>query len=129
IYQRKDGRWAAQIRLPGGSRRTLYAETRRVVQLKLAAALRAREEGQLSNKATQTLSAYLQQWLENFAKPSVRASTYASYALHARQARELLGWIRLNELTPTHIQGAYATLLKRGLAPRTVWRFHMLLHR
>lgn len=129
VYRRKDGRWVAELRLAGSARRTYYAATRREAQDKLSAALRAKEEGLLSTKATQTLSAYLGQWLENFAKPSVRASTYASYALHARQARELLGWIRLNELTPSHIQAAYATLLKRGLAPRTVWRFHMLLHR
>lgn len=129
IYQRKEGRWVAELRLPGGSRRFLYAPTRREVQIKLAAALRAKEEGQLNTKATQTVSAYLSQWLENFARPSVRPSTYASYALHALHARELFGWIRLNELTPTHIQAAYAALLKRGLAPRTVWRFHMVLHR
>lgn len=129
IYQRNDGRWAAQIRLPGGARRTYYAETRRDVQIKLANALRAQEQGLLSSKATQTLSAYLQEWLENFAKPSVRARTFASYELNVRRARELIGWIRLNELTPAHIQGAYATLMKRGLAARTVWRMHMVLHR
>ena len=129
IYQRNDGRWVAEIRLPGGARRAYYAKTRREVQLKLAAALRAKEEGQLNTKATQTLSTYLDHWLENFAKPSVRPSTYRSYALHARDARKLLGWNRLDELTPAHIQAAYATLLKQGLAPRTVWRFHMVLHR
>ncbi len=99
------------------------------MQLKLAAALRAHEEGLLSTKATQTLSAYLEQWLENFAKPSVRPGTFASYELNVLRARELLGWIRLNELTSAHIQAAYATLMKRGLAARTVWRMHMVLHR
>ena len=129
VHQRKDGRWVAEIRLPGGARRTYYAKTRREVQLKLAAALRAREEGLLNAKATQTLSAYLEQWLENFAKPSVRPGTFASYELNVRRARELLGWLRLDELKAAHIQAAYATLLKRGLAARTVWRMHMVLHR
>jgi integrase len=63
------------------------------------------------------------------ARPSVRPSTFQSYRLNVRRARELLGRIKLNELTPAAIQAAYASLLREGLAPRTVWQMHMVLHR
>ena len=129
IYQRADGRWVASVSLIGGVRRDYYGRTRREVQDKLATALRAQRDGVLLAKTDQTLSAYLEQWLETMAKPSVRPRTFENYRLNVRRARELLGRIRLGELTPAAIQGAYAALLRRGLAPRSVWQMHMVLHR
>lgn len=96
---------------------------------KLNSAFRAQSDGLRLTQTDQTLSSYLDQWLENVAKPSVRPKTFESYRLNVRRARELLGRIRLNELTPAAIQASYAELLRRGLAPRSVWQMHMVLHR
>ena len=64
--------------------------TLREVQDKLATALRAQRDGVLLAKTDQTLSAYLEQWLETMAKPSVRPRTFENYRLNVRRARELL---------------------------------------
>lgn len=128
VYQRRDGRWAASIALDG-VRRSYYGRTRREVQIKLATALRAREDGLLVPKADQTVAAYLEQWLTNVAKPSIRPRTFESYDLNVRRLRPHLGRIRINELTPAAIQATYGTLLRRGLSPRSVCQAHAVLHR
>jgi hypothetical protein len=48
IYQRKDGRYEASLRLGEGKRRSFYGKTRKEVRDKLNEALRAHESGRPS---------------------------------------------------------------------------------
>ena len=75
IYVRKDGIWAGAITLSTGRRRTLYGHTREQVRRKLAAALHARESGTLTDTLRQTLGQFLDLWLAEVVKPSVRTWT------------------------------------------------------
>ena len=129
LYLRRDGRWVASITLEGGVRRTYYGRTRLEVRQKLSAALRAKADGLLVPRADRTVAAYLEQWLEDMAKPSVRPRTFESYSLNVRRLRPQIGRIRLNDLTPAAIQAAYGALLRRGLSPRSVIQAHAVLHR
>jgi integrase len=128
VYQRRDGRWEASIAVDG-FRRSYYGRTRREAQLKLATARRSREDGLLVPQADQTVAAYLEQWLENVAKPSVSPRTFEDYDLNVRRLRPHIGRIRLNELTPAAIQATYGTLLRKGLAPISVGHAHAVLRR
>jgi len=113
--------------LDGGGRRTVYGSTRREVQTKLREKLQARDQGLIVSSSDRTVGEYLDQWLENTAKPSVRPSTYVNYELNVRRLKRELGRLGLGELGPAHVQGAYGRLLSSGLSPRSVIQAHVVL--
>ena len=115
--------------LEDGGRKTVYGATRAEVQTKLRQLLDARDRGVTVTSAERTVADYLDQWLENTAKPSVRHATYLNYALNVRRLKEEIGWLRLSELGPAHVQRAYGNLLKSGLSAHSVIQAHVVLHR
>jgi integrase len=127
IYQRKDGRYEASLRLGEGKRRSFYGKTRKEVRDKLNEALRAHESGRLSAGSRLTVSAYLDQWLEDRVKPTVRATTYASYARNVRLIASYVGSLRLDALRHTHIQHAYLELGETKLSGYTIHQAHRVL--
>jgi hypothetical protein len=128
IWQRKDGRWEARISLEGGKRRAFYGQTRRDVQHKLTAALRAQQQGQLLPLERQSTAPFLERWLTDVVKPGVRPRTYEAYGLNVRRLVPLIGRERLAALTPPKIQAAYGALLEQGLSRRTVEQAHRSTH-
>src|SRR5919204_7035787 len=98
LYQRADGLWVAQLRLPTGERRTLYSKKKSVVQAKLRELRRAAEDGALPAADRRiTVAQYLDRWLEAI-KSSVRPSTYVSYDLNSRRLKKLVGRAQLSAL-------------------------------
>jgi integrase len=79
VYQRKDGRWEAKTYLlvPGGTRRrvSVYADTRREAQEKLAEKTAASRRGLPTRTRIPTLADYLNWWLTEVEAPRVRPST------------------------------------------------------
>jgi integrase len=128
IYHRPDGRWSAQLRLEYGQRKTLYGRTRAEVQIKLRQLLRDREQGVVVGAPSISLGKYLARWLDEAARLKVRPRTFTGYSLNVRRLDPLIGRIRLGQLTPQAIQGAYARLLAQGLAPSSVRQAHVVLH-
>jgi integrase len=129
IYQRKDGRWAAALTLPGGRRRYFYGRTRREVTEKLRQALAQQDQGLLPAGERQTLGQYLTRWLEDVARPKVRPVTLESYAgMVRRHILPHLGRVRLTKLTAQDLAGLYRRLLEGGLSPHTVRYTHRILH-
>lgn len=129
IYQRPDGLWVAQLRLPTGERRTLYGAKKSVVQAKLQALRRGADDGLLPSRESHIrLDQFLDRWLEAI-RSSVRQSTYVSYSLNARRLNKLIGRAQLSALTPLMIQSAYAKLSAEGLSTRSVLQIHATLHR
>ena len=129
IYQRKDGRWVGEVTLENGRRKPLYGKTRKEVAEKLNAALQAQKQGTLATGPQQKLKDYLDQWLEEVHKPTVRLSSYAKYRRTLdRHILPGLGHIQLQKLTPQHVQKLYASKLQEGLSPKTVRLIHAVLH-
>ncbi len=130
IYRRNDGRWAASITLETGKRKTFYGKTRREVQEQLKAALHQQQEGTLITAPQQTLKQYLEYWLEEVHRQSIRDRTYECYEqivrLHLVPA---LGHHPLQKLMPQHLQSFYNKKLKEGLSTTTVISFHNVLHK
>ena len=88
IYKMSDGRWRAAVSLgwrPDGTgevqwkRKVFTGKTRADVQQRLTAALRDQQRGLPIDSRKQTLSQFLNTWLANTVKPSVRLKTYTSY--------------------------------------------------
>jgi integrase len=125
IYKRTDGRWAAAINLgyAGGKlkRKTFYGKTRTEVQAKLTEALSDKQKGLPVVIERQTVGQFLERWLEDCVKPSVRPNTYYSYEQHVRlYLKPELGQIQLSKLSPQHIQTLMNSQLKVGRSPRLV---------
>ena len=59
IYQRKDGRWVAEITLENGKRKPMYGKTRKEVADRLNQALQEQKQGTLIDAPQQTVEAHL----------------------------------------------------------------------
>jgi integrase len=133
ITRRRDGRWEARYtaHTPSGpKRKAVYGKTRKEVADKLAKTLADCASGFVFDAEGMTVGEYLDRWLEDSDRNSVRGSTHERHReivrLHIRPA---LGRVKLSKLTPGHAQGLYRDKLDAGLAPATVQKIHAVLHK
>jgi integrase len=133
VYQRKGGRWVGQylVYLPSGPKyRYIYAKTRKLAADKLTQAMADRNGGIVFDDENLTVSDFLDVWLSDCMKDTIRVSTFERYKgiadLHISPA---LGRLRLKALTPAHVQGFYRGRLDSGLSPATVQKIHVVLHK
>jgi hypothetical protein len=90
IYRRgKDGRWVAAVQLGYQNgrrvRKALYARTQADARRLLRDAQDDRKRGTLGKGERRATGEYLEWWLENCVKDSVRPRTYERYADLARR--------------------------------------------
>ncbi len=129
VFQRKDGRWVCEITLEDHSRKQYYFKTekealekRRIVQNELA-------QGILATGPQQTVKQFLEYWLEDAYKASVRLSTYRnSYIIAHKHLIPGLGHIKLQKLTAQQVQSFYAKKLKGGTTASRIKNIHGTLH-
>jgi integrase len=73
---------------------------------------------------------FLNNWLQNTAKQTLRASTFATYEIHVRvHLVPVLGRLQLSKLNPQHVQQFINQKLEQGLKPRTVIYSYAVLSR
>jgi integrase len=134
IFQRDDGLWVGRISLgydAQGKRmqKTVYGKTKAEVQEKLEKLKQDPTTGLPQDIEKLTVATYMTRWLEDTAKLTIRETTYASYEIIIRlHITPEIGHLRLNKLTPAHLQQLYARKLEE-LSPRTVQIIHAILHR
>ncbi len=133
IHRRKGGGWCAQYTVytaEGRKRKTLYGKTRAEVAAKLAKAISSREEGLVFDAGNLTIGDYLNRWLKESVRGSVKQRTVENYAyvvwVHLDPA---LGHMKLKALSARHVQGLYSSKLDSGLSARTVQLIHTILHK
>ena len=80
VYQRSDGRWEAQLRLPDGQRKSIYARSRGRAVTKLGDAAWRVDHGLPLLAAKRRVGDYLEYWLE-VTRRRVRPTTYEAYEL------------------------------------------------
>ncbi|PHS29510.1 MAG: site-specific integrase [Alkaliphilus sp.] len=121
ISKRKDGRWRADISLGNNPatgkpiRKTFYAKTRKEVADKLKQAIKDHEQGRNISTDNQTVADWFTKWVEIYAKPRVRQTTYESYECNIRiHIIPALGAIKLKDLRPEHLQNLYTEKLENG---------------
>jgi len=84
----------------------------------------------LRDAGKMTVGEYLDRWLTDSARGTVRKSTYDSYEHQLRRyVHPTLGRLPLKKLTELHVQGLYRSMQDRGLSARTVRYPHAVLHR
>jgi integrase len=134
ISKRPDGRWMAKATI-NGERLSFYGKTQGEVRDKLADALEQARKGIYIKSNKQTFGEWLDEWLEKYVKPSVRATTFDSYYRWVNNhIKPGLGEIKLNELQPEQIQNFYNDSLKKKkkvkkgtISPRSVQYMHVLI--
>ena len=130
IYERAPGQWRAALTLDSGKRKVLCGRTRQEVAQKLSAALVARGQGLPVTVERQTLGCFLERWLEEAAKPTLRLRTFESYAMIVRRHLvPALGRRQLAQLTPQDVQGYMNAKRATGLSARTVLYHRAVLRR
>src|SRR6266702_1774521 len=104
VFQRKDGRWVAQVRLENGKmkQRDFKSNQEKEAHTALRKMLHEKEQGTLPTVPKQTLKAYLEQWLAQVHKLStVPISTYNLYRIVIyKHIIPMLGYVQLQKLTP-----------------------------
>src|SRR5215207_1995380 len=115
---------------PDGKRRYVSGKTKEEARRNLRRAKGDAERGLVSDGGNVALSEYLERWLNESVRGSVKPVTHQSYEmLVGKHVVPALGNVKLSNLTPAHVQGFYRSKLDAGLSPRTVQYIHVVLHR
>jgi integrase len=133
IYRRPDGRWCTQVTVYVDAKRkrpTLYGKTRKEVAEKLAKATADRDGGMVYEASKLTTGEYLDRWLRDSVKGTVRETTYANYSYITRtHISPALGRVKLKSLTPAHVRGFYGEKARTDLSAATVRKMHVVLRK
>lgn len=104
--------------------------SRNEVKDKLAALMRAHEEKRPIPSQREKVGPFLRRWLDEVARPTLRASTYSSYdTILKAHLTPGLGRHAIAKLTPADIQMFLNQKLASGLSPRRVQYIHAVLRR
>ena len=135
IIQRGDRKFLVRVFLRRKNGRTSYHNkivhgTKKDAEKYARSAEVKRDLGTLEKPESDdpTFGKFLDDWMKEFKKGSVRERTYEGYVYTLKQyVRPYLGKDRLSELTARRIQGMYRELSESGLSPRTVAFAHSLI--
>ena len=120
VSKRKDGRWCAVITLGTKddgkpNRKFFYGKTRHEAAEKLNQAIYDVKKGAFVPTNKIKVSEWLQTWLFEYKKPSVRPSTFANYEMFVRvHLAPAIGGLLLKDLAPQHLQRLYNEKLVSG---------------
>jgi len=133
VYKRKDGRYEARYTVQtaaGPKRKSIYGKERKDVRDALAKALSDRVDGIVYEDENMTVGEYLDRWLKDSVRGSVRQSTYdRDKILLEKHVEPVLGNRKLKNLTPLDLQSLYRDRLDAGLSASTVHKIHVILHK
>jgi len=131
VFQRKDKRWVAQVKLEGRKNKQTYHKSEKDAQVALRKMLHELEQHTLATGPQQTLKMFLESWLKDVLKPSSRSvSTYEMYRIVIeKHVIPSLGHVRLQQLKPQQVQAFYTKKLNEGLGKKRVRAFHSVLHK
>ena len=132
IYERWDGLWAGSVhRLRGPPRpEARHGPDPQRGQGEDGRLMRAHEEKRPIPSQREKVGPFLRRWLDEVARPTLRASTYASYDdILVGHLIKGLGHIALAKLAPAEVQAFLNTKLASGLSPRRVQYIHAVLRR
>jgi len=114
----------------GPKRRYVSGKTREEVRHKLTKAMADRDGGLIFDAGNLRVGEYLERWLKDSVKGTVRPSTYEVHQ-HMVEPHIVpaLGRLKLKDLSSTHVRGFYREKLDAGLSSATVCKMHSVLRK
>jgi integrase len=103
-----------------------FRGTKKDADTALAGFLTDVSRGSVPAVASMTVAEYLEQWLEHI-KPNRSPATIRGYRFKIDRINRCLGSVRLDKLTPQHLDRAYRVWLDEGLHPSSVHHQHRVL--
>lgn len=136
IRQRENGLWEGQY-VYERDRRSIYGKTREEVSRRLGEILRSIEEGNYTRPNQHTLLSWLREWLNTYAKPTLRPSTFTNYEMTIeRHFNNKLGRVKLKNVSTRMLQDFFNEKLisgradkkSGGLSAKTLKNMKYMLH-
>jgi integrase len=115
---------------PDGKRRYVSGKNKEESRKALREARANSDQGLVFDADNLRVGEYLDRWLSDSVRDTVKATTFERYEQIARlHLKPALGQVRLKALTPAHIRGLYREKLEAGSSARTVRYVHTTLHK
>ena len=145
VRKREDGRWEGRIVIGHKESgepifRYIYASTQKELTAKLRQNINAYQGVDLTEECKMNLSQWLDRWLNEYMKGTIRESTLDGYRRDLNNyVKPRLGEIQLLKITPADLSALYQMLLEHGrirrnkgagagLSATTVHGIHTTLH-
>lgn len=113
---------------PRNERRIVYGTSRRDVRDKLLALQQEMQQKRLRVGRVPSVAEFLEYWLAQSVKPRLRPLTHAGYQVNARKhIVPAIGAIKLDRLTPQHVQEMLNERQAAGFSAKTVRYIHQVL--
>lgn len=142
IRKRVDGRWEARAiigrTIDGKPKfKYIYRKTRAEVASELSKVLAELAEDAYIDETKVTFVGWLKTWLETYAKPSIKLSTYTSYETYIRgHITPYFKNLKLKDLNPKILQDFFNTKLtsgrldnkEGGLSDKTLKNLYNMIH-
>jgi integrase len=135
LRERSPGHWAIviDVRDPQNRKRKRrwhsFEGTKRQAQIECARLIAEIQGGVTVDPSRITVAEFLDRFQRDWVALHVSAASAQRYATSLSFVRRHLGDRRLQALRPADLAGLYATLVRAGLAPRSVEHVHVVLHR
>lgn len=132
-FHKKSGLYMARYTVEtatGKERKALYAKTRTEAAQKLTEALANAQKGITADAGALTVGVFVERWLEDSVRGTVRQSTYQrDESLCRVHLVPGLGKKKLKALNAAEVQRFYRAKLDSGLSSATVHKLHVVLHK
>ena len=136
IRQRADGTWEARLTVgtdPGTGkpiRKSVYGRSQAEARKRMTATQRAIDNGTYQAPDKNTVSQWLDTWMETFCAVKVKPLTFSSYAVAIKNhIKPSLGALRLQAVRGVHVQKLYNRMTADGLSAKTVKNVAAILHK
>ena len=114
----------------GTKRRYVRGKTRKEAKEKLADVIVESKNGMIFDFENQTMSEFLNRWLDDSVKDNVAHRTFHNYHSQVKNhINPMLGRVKLKNLSPAHVQSFYRSMLDKGLSGSSVRYAHAVLRR
>lgn len=140
IFQRPNGQWVGMVttgrgpkseKHPNGKliRTSVYGDTKKEVQDKLARMQVNKLDGTLADPERLTVADYLERW-KDAARPNLADTTFDNYAATIKNhVNPRIGGVQLAKVTPLHVQSLLSHLERDGVGAHTCRRVYVILRR
>ncbi|HEY6581550.1 MAG TPA: site-specific integrase [Rubrobacter sp.] len=89
-----------------------------------------RDGGLLYDAGKLTIGEYMDRWLADSVKGTVKETTYANYTyITHKHIHPALGYVKLKTLTPSHVRAFYGDKSRSNLSAATVKKMHVVLRK